>query len=162
MKRIGLYILLAALCIACNTAKNNLNESNDIPDFVVDALQNKNITVVVNQMQPQRYYSRDIYSYHYIKINQETLISDLPYLGQVQTPSAYSSITKGLNFTEVIRQYEQVHNPRKKRAEINIIVKNDEDSYLYRIFIYYNGNAEIMVKPTKRDYIRFYGQLIQD
>ena len=104
MKRIGLYILLAALCIACNTAKNNLNESNDIPDFVVDALQNKNITVVVNQMQPQRYYSRDIYSYHYIKINQETLISDLPYLGQVQTPSAYSSITKGLNFTEVIRQ----------------------------------------------------------
>ena len=160
MKKIGVILLTVFIC-ACTTVKDKQNNNTIIPEYVLNAVKNMDFTVVVDQMAPQRYYSRTINSYHFIKVKDATLVSDLPYIGQVQIPTAYSSsITKGLNFTEQIRELAQKNNDRKQRTEIDILVKNEEDSYLYRIYIYFNGNAEIMVKPTKRDFIRFYGQLV--
>ena len=110
-------------------------------------------------MAPQRYISRVITSVYGIEVKDGWLKSNLPYLGQVQIPTVYPSIPKGLNFQEEIRDYSVVDNPKKHRAEINLFVRNEEDSYLYSIYIYYDGKAEIMVRPAKRDFIRFYGDV---
>ena len=119
--------MIVFIC-ACTTVKDKQNNNTIIPEYVLNAVKNMDFTVVVDQMAPQRYYSRTINSYHFIKVKDATLVSDLPYIGQVQIPTAYSSsITKGLNFTEQIRELAQKNNDRKQRTEIDILVKNEED-----------------------------------
>ncbi len=158
MKNTFLF-LTAFLFVACASTVKNSQKLDDMSDDVRRALQEKCFCIVVNDMMPQRYFSKNLNSYHDIKVKGNVLESNLPYMGQVQVPSAYSSFPKGLNFTEKIRDFSQSDNPRKKRVEISLKVKNEEDSYIYNVFIYYNGNADITVKPSKRDFVRFHGDL---
>ena len=130
--------------------------------LVKKAWKEKDFRVVVDEMMPQRYYSRTILSYYDMHVKDGILDSNLPYFGQVQVPSAYTAFPKGLNFTEEIREYVAVDNLDKRTVEIQMLVKNEEDSYLYNVRIFYDGKAEIMVKPQKRDYIRFRGELIEN
>ncbi len=159
MKHCALYLSLVFL-FACNTANKNMADIQ-MPQSVRDAIEKREFTIQVNDMAPQRYHSRILTSPYDIKVKDGLLYSNLPYLGQVQTPSVYTSTPKGLNFIEEIKEFSFTDNTRKKRVEITIKVRNEEDAYVYQISISYNADAEVIVRPMKRDFIRFYGQLTE-
>ncbi len=159
MKRLfftAICVFLLFICLACKTSF-----PDEMPLELKSKIEKLNFRIRVSDMAPQRYISRVITSVYGIEVKDGWMNSNLPYLGQVQMPSIYTAIPKGLNFKEEIRECSTVDNPKKHREEINIYVRNEEDRYLYSIYIYYDGKAEIMVRPAKRDFIRFYGDVEQ-
>ena len=157
MKRLFFNVICITLLIGCVACKSVLPD--EMPLVLKSKVENLDFSIRISDMAPQRYLSRIVTSIYGIEVKDGWLNSNLPYLGQVQIPTSYTSIPKGLNFQEEIRDYSVNDNQRKHRAEINLYVKNEEDSYLYCIYIYYDGKAEIMVRPAKRDFIRFYGDV---
>ena len=155
-----LYILITVVAISLGACKTSSLPA-EMPDDIRSMVENMDFSIRVSDMAPQRYYSRPVTSVYGIEVKDGWLNSSLPYLGQQQIPTAYSSIPKGLTFKEIIRKSYIEENHKKNRTEITIDVKNEEDSYIYVIYLYYDYKAEIMVRPNKRDFIRFYGDIEQ-
>ena len=48
---------------------------------------------------------------------------------------------------------------KKGKKEIRINVSNDEDTYIYTLTVFPNGNTSRHVQPTQRQSISFSGEL---
>ena len=146
------------LFVSCASTADKIRKAEETAGYVREQISQQNFRIRVNHMYPQRYPSRTVMSEFWMELKDGMLNSYLPYLGQVQSPSPYS-IEQGLNFEAEVKNYSEQRNDRKRRTEIMFNAKSQEDTYLYKVYIYDNGSAEIDVHANRRDYIRFSGEL---
>ena len=123
---------------------------------VLGAIAAKRWHIDIHTMNSMRYGARTVTSDFYLELHGDTLQSYLPYLGQVQVSQLSPSI--GLNFKELVRQYQE-SRPKSKYTQLDIDVRTREDSYHYVIEIYDSGEASIRVRGQHRDPISFDGTL---
>ena len=123
---------------------------------VLGAIAAKRWHIDIHTMNSMRYGARTVTSDFYLELHGDTLQSYLPYLGQVQVSQLSPSI--GLNFKELVRQYQE-GRPKSKYTQLDIDVRTREDSYHYVIEIYDSGEASIRVRGQHRDPISFDGTL---
>lgn len=150
----------AMVLLACSTSKsgNRSEKRAQTAAYINERLAQHEFKIYVTYMYPQRYPSKAITSDYFVKLSEGRLISNLPYFGQVQVPTlTYPS--QGLNFDLPVKDFSEKYNEKKHRTDIKLHVSTDEDYYEYLISIYDNGNADITVRPQKRDIIRFSGEL---
>ena len=107
-------------------------------------------------MYPMKGSSRSV-SYGYsVEVRNDSLISYLPYFGGAYNVPYGGG--KGLNFSERIGSYrESQKNNGERQIEIN--VTNEEDTYIYLIKVFSNGNSSIDVTSRQRDHISYSGEL---
>lgn len=106
-------------------------------------------------MTTSKGYSKSVSGYSLV-VRNDSLISALPYVGRAFSAPYGGGV--GLNFSAPISSYNETTKKNGLR-EINIKVKNDEDSYSYRLQIFDNGSSSIDVQPIQRDPISFTGDM---
>lgn len=92
-----------------------------------------------------------------IEVNNDILISQLPYIGRA-TNIAYGG-GEGLNFTAPIKGYETVLT-RNNRLTLTFRAKSSDDSFTYTLIIFDNGNVSMTVQGINRESISFTGEII--
>ena len=160
MKKLLFSILLGssacAMLSGCASAEERAARAAEQAAKVTKALKARDYKIAVNRMYPMKGSSRSV-SYGYsVEVRNDSLISYLPYFGGAYNVPYGGG--KGLNFSERIGSYrESQKNKGERQIEIN--VTNEEDTYIYLIKVFSNGNSSIDVTSRQRDHISYSGEL---
>lgn len=160
MKKLLFSILLVssacAMLSGCASAEERAARAAEQAAKVTKALEARDYKIAVNRMYPMKGSSRSV-SYGYsVEVRNDSLISYLPYFGGAYNVPYGGG--KGLNFSERIGSYrESQKNNGERQIEIN--VTNEEDTYIYLIKVFSNGNSSIDVTSRQRDHISYSGEL---
>lgn len=160
MKKLFFSILLGssacAMLSGCASAEERAARAAEQAAKVTKALEARDYKIAVNRMYPMKGSSKSV-SYGYsVEVRNDSLISYLPYFGGAYNVPYGGG--KGLNFSERIGSYrESQKNNGERQIEIN--VTNEEDTYIYLIKVFSNGNSSIDVTSRQRDHISYSGEL---
>lgn len=155
---LSLFMTFILALVSCATSAEKAKMAAETARQVKEQVEAETFKIKVDYMYPQRYPSRPVMSDFWLEMKEGSVNSYLPYFGQVQMPSAYS-IDEGLNFETHIKNFVKQRNDRKHRTEIQFNAKSPDDYYLYTIYVYDDGKADISVNSNRRDAIRFSGEL---
>jgi hypothetical protein len=158
-KLLSIMLLVVALMAleGCATAEERAARAAEQAARVKVALTEKRYKIMVERMYPMRGGSKNVSSNYSVEVRNDSLFSYLPYFGRAyQVPYGGG---KGLNFTERIGSYRESQGKHGQR-HIEIDVRNDEDTYLYTIDVYDNGNSDIEVQPRQRERISYSGEMV--
>ena len=161
MKPLSIFSTLAmvlALCacgISRQTAQQRQAEKARIAQQVQASLDECKYTIDIDYMIPLRGIGQVVSNYS-LSVSGDTLDSHLPYRGEARMIPYGGG--KGLNFQEKISAYTD-SGPSSDRRTVTIAVKNDEDSYVYTLTVFENGDADIHVHCGNRDDISYRGSL---
>lgn len=124
---------------------------------VMTLAASKHYKINIESMTPLRAVSRIVSTGFSLEVKGDTLITYLPYFGRAYRASSASD--KGLNFTEHIRSYDI--RTMKSGAEAIIKVRNEEDTYIFRIELRANGHATIGMQAQQRDWVSYEGYIVE-
>ena len=160
MKKLLFSILLSssacAMLSGCASTEERAARAAEQAAKVTKALEARDYKIAISRMYPMKGSSRNV-SYGYsVEVRNDSLISYLPYFGGAYNVPYGGG--KGLNFSERIGSYrESQKNNGERQIEIN--VTNEEDTYIYLIKVFSNGNSSIDVTSRQRDHISYSGEL---
>ena len=163
MKKVFVTTVLSCLALVmlsgCATSEERAARAAEQKKKVAAALTERKYEIAVDRMYPSRGSAKSV-SYGYcVKVRNDSLISDLPYFGRAYSVPYGGG--KGLNFSERIDSYHESLEKNGKR-HIEISLKNEEDTYLYRIDVFDNGNSSIDVQARQREPISYSGNMVFD
>lgn len=156
MKHSFLVLLSVLLFTACATSQQRAEQQEQRAAKMAEAIAQRQLRIEITGMNTQRYGSKIVTPDFFLELCGDTLISYLPYLGQVRFSATYGSPSQGLNFTAPIEQLEESRN-RRGMTRLEMLVKSDEDHYIYRVDVWPDGHAFIHVRSQYRDPISFDG-----
>ena len=152
-------MVLLVLSLAGCGSGNGLTKAEreaQVTRQVQDALDTRHYTIAVDWMKPLGGMPRHVSSNYELTVNGDEVVSYLPYVGEAYRLPYGGG--KGLNFSERIGSYrESQKNKGERQIEIN--VTNEEDTYIYLIKVFSNGNSSIDVTSRQRDHISYSGEL---
>ena len=150
--------LLAVIALeGCATTEERAARAAEQAARVKVALTERQYKIRVDYMYPMRGGSKNVTSNYSVEVRNDSLYSYLPYFGRAfHVPYGGG---KGLNFSEPIGSYRE-STIKKGRQHIEINVRNDEDSYLYVIDVFDNGNSDIEVRAQQRERISYSGEMV--
>ncbi len=153
------FLILAVMaCVACSslTPAERAERAARHAALVEKALADRHYTINIQMMYPQRGPARNVTSNYSLEVKGDTLISYLPYFGRAYNVPYGGG--KGLNFTERVSNYYESKNA-KGQTKISIELTNEEDTYLYQLSIFDNGNTAIDVRSKEREPISYSGEI---
>ena len=103
--------------------------------------------------------SRSVSFGYSVEVRNDSLISYLPYFGRAYNVPYGGG--KGLNFSAPIGSYQE-YMKRNGQRHIEIGVSNEEDTYLYTIEVFDNGNSSVEVRARERERISYSGNVDLD
>ncbi len=148
------FMAITLLTMGCATSQQRAEQNTATQKAVTEALTNRHLRINVHSMNPFRYASRTVSYGFFLELKGDTLVSCLPYMGQVYQNAAVN--TEGLNFEAPIISYQE-SRPKKNMTRIELEVRTKEDNYHYILEIYDTGTAYIRVRCQNRDNINFDG-----
>jgi hypothetical protein len=147
----------AVLMSACMTSAERAQRLDEKARKVAQALTESRFTVLIHNMNTQRYGAHNVTSDFYLKLRGDTLESYLPFLGRAYS-APYGTPSQGLNFTSPVKKrIESVQKNGATRPELH--VSSNEDQYRYQLDIFPNGQTYIHVMAQERDAVSFDGEL---
>ena len=145
----------AVLC-GCATSEERAAQKAEMARNVTKALNERNYKISILRMNPMRGSSRSV-SYGYsVEVRNDTLFSYLPYFGRAYNVPYGGG--KGLNFSHPIENYQEYQKKNGQRY-IEIGLTNEEDTYLYTIEVFDNGNSSVEVWSRQRERIYYTGMM---
>ena len=127
--------------------------------LVKSALNNREYKIAIDRMYPMRGSSRSVSFGYSVEVRNDSLISYLPYFGRAYNVPYGGG--KGLNFSAPIGSYQE-YMKRNGQRHIVIGVTNEEDTYLYTIDVFDNGNSSVEVRARERERISYSGNVDLD
>ena len=160
MKKVLMAMVSACLALVvlsgCATSEERAARAAEQAAKVKTALTERDYKISIDRMYPMKGSSKNV-SYGYsVEVRNDSLISYLPYFGRAYSVPYGGG--KGLNFSERIGSYEEALLKNGKH-HIEIGVTNEEDTYLYTIDVYDNGNSTIAVQSRQREPISYAGRI---
>ena len=151
------FSLLALVVLGgCATSEERAARAAEQAAKVKAALTARNYKIGIDHMYPMKGGAKNV-SYGYsVEVRNDSLISYLPYIGRAYNVPYGGG--KGLNFDAPIESYQEAQM-KNGQWQIEIGLKNDEDTYHYTIKVFDNGNASIDVQPRQRERISYSGQM---
>lgn len=156
MKKI--LILLSAVCVlaACGSLRQSPEERARMEAQVQERLDSRRYKVEINYMRPLRGASRALTSPYSLTVNEDKVISHLPYFGVAyQVPYGGG---KALNFEGKILEYRETA-VRGDRRRILFLTSSGEDELIYQLDVFGNGKTTLNVRSRNREAIDFDGFL---
>ena len=151
----GLVSLL--LLSACVTKEERAAQLAETMQRVSRSVADQHYKIDVQSMSPSRGGHRQVSYGFFLEVKGDTLVSYLPYFGRAYSVP-YGGSGKGLNFTEHIKEYSS-EQTKKGQTLIRMRVENEEDNYLFTIYIYDSGQATINLRARERESISYSGEL---
>ena len=160
-KLFSILTLFLALVMfgSCASSAERVAQKAEFARKVKVALDKRAFKISVNRMIPMSGSGRNV-SYGYsVEVKNDSLFSNLPYFGRAyQVPYGGG---KGLTFDAPITHYQESQKKNGSR-QIDIEVKNEEDTYNYHMTVYDNGSSSINVQAREREGISYSGEVIFD
>lgn len=159
-KVVSLVLVLVVVMLAsCGTSSglSKAEQQAQLTQQVVAAVESRQFKIAVEWMKPLGWQPQYVTSNYELKIDGDEVDSYLPYVGE-----AYSlpyGGGKGLIFEGQMEHYSMTKTAAD-RMVIEFDVRNEEDSYHYRIDLFTNGKAIIDVLARDRDSISFEGEMV--
>ena len=150
--------VLAGCGISKQTPQEKSAEEARTAQAIQQMLQERSFQIDVYYMIPLRGGSKSVNSYS-ITVDGSTINSHLPYVGDARSIPYGGG--KGLTFKDDIDSYVD-KGVKKDCHTIVIKVKNEEDTYVYTLGIYDNGEVSINVNSRNRDNISYLGRIVMD
>ena len=158
-----LFLLTAMAFVACSTAMYNADGTKMTKQeikaaraqHVREGIENRDFKIIVDRMYPMRMPARHLSTLYSLEVKGDTIKSYLPYFGRAYSVPYGGG--KALNFTGIMSYYD-FRQGRKDQTLIEIGVTNEEDTYVYTISIFDNGNTDIAVRSRNREHISFSGK----
>lgn len=139
----------------CATQQERAEQRARVRQVVTEAVSSRQLHIDIKSMNTMRYGMRMVTTDFFLELKDDTLVSYLPYLGQVhQAPMTSPSI--GLNFEMPVLRYA-VSRPKTNYSRLEMNVRTQEDVYQYVVDVYDTGEAHISVLPQNRDAVSFDG-----
>jgi len=157
MRKLAILILaLGITVVGCSTMtkEQKAAEAQRVENAIADSLAEGHFKIYANWMTPLRGGSRSISYGYYVKVDGDKFDSYLPYFGEVRYIPYGGG--KGLNFESELSYCNIAQNG--DHYEITLTTSNEEDTYLYYITLYPNGNSTILVRGRNRDSISYRGE----
>ena len=143
-----------ALFASCATSEERAAQRAEQSANVTAALNNRDYKIMIDRMYPMRGSSRSVTYGYSVEVRNDSLISYLPYFGRAYNVPYGGG--KGLNFSAPIGNYQEFMK-RNGMRHIEIGVTNEEDTYLYTIEVFDNGNSSVEVRARQRERISYSG-----
>lgn len=160
MKRVLYLSMLIFLAVitwsSCATSEEKAAQMAELSAHVTRALNNREYQIAIDRMYPMRGSSRHVSFGYSVEVRNDTLISYLPYFGRAYNVPYGGG--KGLNFTAPIESYQEYMKKNGLR-HIEIGLSNEEDTYLYTIEVFDNGNSSVEVRARQRERISYSGNV---
>ena len=152
-----LIVILSVLVLSgCASSEEKTAQMAEQAALVTRALNNREYKIAVDRMYPMRGSSRSVSFGYSVEVRNDSLISYLPYFGRAYNLPYGGG--KGLNFSAPIGNYQE-YMMRNGRRHIEIGVTNEEDTYLYTIEVFDNGNSSVEVRARQRERISYSGNV---
>ena len=150
-----IFLLLAMLGSISSFAQTS-EENISWEQIKKEVVELKTFHIEINQAIPRR--GRSIHSSnHFLSIQNDSLISALPYYGRA-TNIAYGG-GDGLSFQAPLKTY-QVDQSKAKELNISFKVSSPDDYYEYQLTIFPNKKVSLQVIGVNRDPISFLGDYV--
>lgn len=161
MKKFVFAVLAAGILTGCGVLRENdgmtrAGRKEARRTMVANALDGRRYAIEVRTASPQRYPQVPLDYGYSLEIAGDSVISCLPYYGRAYNIPYGGG--KGLNFTALISSYDD-RGSRRGVRHIELVTRNDEDTYLYIIDVSNSGYATIDVSSKERERISFYGEM---
>lgn len=149
-------VACALMLSGCATTADRQQEKARIAAQVEQALADRAYVIDINMMYPQRGRAVNVTGNYSLEIRNDSLISYLPFFGRAYNVPYGGG--KGLNFSAPLRRYA-VTRAKADMTRVMAEVENDEDSYVYQIEVFDNGNATIYLQSREREPISYNGKI---
>ncbi len=161
MKKLLMLFVVAMTIVGCITSEERAARQAAHMEKVKAAVGGLQYKVSLRTMIPMRSNSINLPGTFYLKVNGNELSTDMPYLGRDDIPHFK---TRGeLRFDTKIEIRGQMENylltllPKEKSGVITFKAKYMGEDYSFNIRITSDGKAKILLKPERRDEIRYEG-----
>lgn len=150
--------MMAIVMIGCSslTSAEKAERRERMAQAVEKALSERHYKVEISTMNPRRGKTINVSPDFSLEVKGDTLVSYLPYFGRAYNVPYGGG--KGLNFTAPIADYQEAEG-RNGVHLVAIKVSNEEDTYLFRLEIFGNGNASIDLTAHERESISYTGNM---
>lgn len=146
--------LLSLMFIQCSSSKSYTNLEKEM---IEEMINNRSFTFVAERMNPLRGRSRILTSSYDVRVNNDSLISYLPYFGRAYSaPVDPSNI--GTQFTSTKFTY-QIKADKNNQYRVILTPKDVFSIQELSFIIFDNGTASLNVSSTSRDQISYEGYL---
>ena len=159
MKQILIIASAILLAAGCGMLGRTPEEENRIAELVQQKLDARAFKIDINYMMPQKGPSKTITDRYSLSIDGDTIDSHLPYVGVVYSVPYGGG--KVLTFKDEIDAYAD-HGFQEDSRRIVLSTNNDEDTLIYTITVFRNGNATVNVHCRNREDISYRGTLNTD
>jgi len=160
MRKIIVALLVTLMFAGCMSSRYSKEEKTVLRALkeqkVKEAIANRDYTIDMNYMTPRYMPAKNLNYGYYIRVSGDSIYSYLPYVGQAYRVPYGGGVA--LNFEGVMDGYAAQRSP-KGGTLIQISVSNDEDTYLYQLFVFDNGSSRLQVYARERDSITFDGTM---
>lgn len=152
-KRLITICALAMMFAGCGVLADNITPEEQA--LVQQRLDARSFRIEAEFMLPRRGGQQALTSPYGVTVNDGTIISALPYVGQAWDLPYGGG--KGLNFQAPIDSYTEERTA--SRRTIVIGTDNEEDYVVYRIEVFNNGKVDMTVRSQHREQINYRGRL---
>ena len=159
LSSIVLLSLAIVLLCSCATAEERAARAALQAARVKTALAKKHYKIDVDRMYPMSGAAKHLTFGYSVEVRNDSLISYLPYFGRAFSVPYGGG--KALNFSESINNYQESEKSNGQR-QIEIGVRNEEDTYTYYIDVFDNGSSSIAIQAREREPISFSGMMTFD
>ena len=150
-----LFIFISLLLVKCSSTKSS---TSNLEKGVIEKMVNDHSFIfVAERMDPLRGRSRILTSSYDVRVNNDSLVSYLPYFGRAYSaPMDPTNI--GTQFTSTKFTY-QINAEKNRQWRISIVPKDVQTIQELVFTIFDNGSTTLNVTSTSRDQISYSGYL---
>lgn len=150
-KAAALVVVLVGVAFAASAQK-----STGFDPELKREIESRVFTIDVSQATPQRGRAISLNSGYALKLNDDSIVSDLPYYGRAYSVPFGGG--EGLRFDAQITNYKLSYG-KKDVANIEFNARTGEDNYTFMIKIFPNGSSYIRVLPNNKQSVAFNGNI---
>ena len=161
MKKLFLLFVAAMTIVGCATSEERAARLAANMEKIKAAVGNQQYRISLRSMTPLRSGSITLPGTYYLKVNGNEITTEMPYLGRDDIP--HFKTRSQMRFDSMIEirgqmeNYLLAHEPEEKCGVITFKASNKGEDCYFNIQIPGDGHAKILVRPEKRDEIRYEG-----
>ena len=143
---------------SCSTTKQPVEVADASDAEITQAIASGKWIFIASQVMPQRGRLRTLTSRYTVILNNDTLISALPYFGRAYT-APIGETTSPLDFSSASFTLNK-NESGNGRWNINIRTTDIREVQSYNFTLFTNGSAQLNVQLTNRSPVSFSGRVM--
>lgn len=147
-------LLISLTMIQCSSTKSTTSLEREV---VEEMINNQSFIFVAERMNPLRGRSRILNSRYDVRVNNDSLVSYLPYFGRAYS-APIDPTNVGTQFTSTKFTW-QVKADKNNRWQVSLTPKDAPSIQELSFTIFDNGRASLSISSTSKDQISYEGYL---